>query len=135
MRIEISNELNEISKVMSLVEKFSKLAELDLKIKQIAELALDELLTNIISYGYRDSNSHRITVEIEIDQQALQLIVIDDAIAFNPFEVKAPNLTSSLENRDLGGLGVHLIKNTMDDYSYKRSDNQNIVTLTKKIDS
>ena len=135
MRIEISNELKEISKVMSLVEKFSKLAELDLKIKQIAELALDELLTNAISYGYRDSNPHRITVEIEIEKQALQLIVIDDAIAFNPFEVKTPNLTSSLENRDLGGLGVHLVKNTMDDYSYKRSDNQNIVTLTKKIDS
>lgn len=135
MRIEISNELKEISKVMSLVEKFSKRAELDLKIKQAAELALDELLTNTISYGYRDSNPHRITVEIEIEKQALKLIVIDDAIAFNPFEVKAPNLTSSLENRDLGGLGVHLVKNTMDDYSYKRSDNQNIVTLTKKIDS
>jgi anti-sigma regulatory factor (Ser/Thr protein kinase) len=100
---------------------------------QAAELVLDELLTNIISYGYTDSDTHQITVELTVVDGAMTIRIVDDGVAFNPFEQDAPDLESSIERRELGGLGIHLVKKFMDDYSYQRSDEFNIVTLSKSL--
>jgi anti-sigma regulatory factor (Ser/Thr protein kinase) len=67
-------------------------------------------------------------------KDALQVVVSDDAIAFNPFELEAPDLAAPVETRELGGLGIHLVKNIMDECSYRRFEEHNIVTLTKKFD-
>ena len=57
----------------------------------------------------------------------------DDGIAFNPFNLATPNIETSIEDRDIGGLGVHLVKNLMDDFSYKRFVKKNMTTLYKNI--
>jgi sigma-B regulation protein RsbU (phosphoserine phosphatase) len=133
MRIELGGRLEEIANVMAALEEFSDSAGLDMGVAQAAELVLDELLTNIISYGFGDAVEHKITVEMLVKANALHIVISDDGICFNPFEQEDPDLESSIDERDLGGLGIHLVKKFMDEYSYQRLEGRNVVTLLKHI--
>ena len=133
MRIELLNKLEELENVVTALENFFESADISLAVAQSVELALDELLNNIISYGYLDSNNHKITVELSIEENELQLVISDKGIPFNPFERQTPELNSPIEEREIGGVGIHLVKNVMDSYSYQRLGKRNIVTLTKKL--
>ena len=73
-------------------------------------LALDELFTNIISYGFKDDHEHIIKIKISIEGDLLQMRVEDDGIPFNPLETKTPDFQCSVEECQIGGLGIHLIK-------------------------
>ena len=131
VRIEIGNDLEEMAKVMTALAEFSAGAGLDEEVAQAAELVLDELLNNVISHAYLDTDQHTIVVERSVAENALQIVVSDDGIPFNPFEQKDPDLKSSLEQREVGGMGVYLVKQFMDEYSYQRLEERNIVTLVK----
>ena len=131
MRIELANSLDEMANILMALEEFSGSAGLDLRTAQAAEMALDELLTNIISYGYLDSGKHKIAVEMFVEGGALQMVISDDGIPFNPFEQEEPDLDSSFDERKLGGVGIHLVKKFMDEYSYQRLGARNVVTLLK----
>lgn len=131
MRIELANNLDEMANVIMALEEFSDSAGLDMRAAQAAEMALDELLTNIISYGYLDSGQHKIVVEMCVEDNALQIVVSDDGVPFNPFEQEEPELDTSIDERNLGGMGIHLVKKFMDEYSYQRLEERNVVTLLK----
>jgi anti-sigma regulatory factor (Ser/Thr protein kinase) len=133
MRIEFGNRLEEIAKVMTALEELADSAGLNVGVAQAAELVLDELLTNIISHGYSDTVQHKIAVEMLVVANALRIVISDDGICFNPFEQKSPGLESSIEERDLGGLGIHLVKKFLDEYSYQRLEGRNVVTLLKHL--
>lgn len=133
MQIQIENKLDEIPGVMAALEEFADNSGLDMGAAQAAELVLDELLANIISYGYTDSDTHQITVELSVVDGAMTIRIVDDGMAFDPFEQDAPDLESSIERRELGGLGIHLVKKFMDEYSYQRIDDHNTVILLKKL--
>ena len=132
MRIEIKNDLDQIALVMSALEEYAERTSLDMRTAQAAELALDELLNNSISYGFPDDRQHTITVELETQNDGLQIKVIDDGVPFNPFEQAAPDLGGSVEERDLGGVGIHLVKKFMDECGYQRIDEKNVITLLKR---
>jgi sigma-B regulation protein RsbU (phosphoserine phosphatase) len=133
MRIELGSRLEEIANVMDALEEFSDSTGLDMGVAQAAELVLDELLTNIISYSFGDAVEHKITVEMSVKANALHIVISDDGICFNPFEQEDPDLESSIDERDVGGLGIHLVKKFMDEYSYQRLEDRNVVTLLKHI--
>ena len=94
-------------------------------------IALDELLNNIISYGYNDKDVHEIEIKIELRSERLIIIINDDGIPFNPFIADAPDMKTSVEEKSIGGLGIHIVKNLMDECDYKRNINNNIITLIK----
>lgn len=98
-------------------------------------LALDELFTNIISYGYDDGHEHRIEVTIATDDRMLNMTIEDDGVAFNPIERQTPCLPHSVDDCRVGGLGIHLIRNLMDEVCYRREGQKNILTLRKKIET
>jgi anti-sigma regulatory factor (Ser/Thr protein kinase) len=135
MRIELDNSLDELPPVVALLEEYCGAASLDTEMLQAAELALDELLTNIISYAYPDSSQHRIFVDLSVElctgHNALKIVITDDGIAFNPFQQADPAQGMSIEEQKLGGVGIHLVKKFMDEYSYQRIDGRNVVTLLK----
>ncbi len=133
MQIQLSNNLSELAGVMAALEDFCDGAGVDMGAAQAAELVLDEFLNNIISYGYLDSEDHRITVDLTIVERVLQIKISDNGIPFNPFEQAEPELESSIEEREIGGLGIHLVRNMMDDYSYVRLNECNVVTLSKRL--
>jgi sigma-B regulation protein RsbU (phosphoserine phosphatase) len=132
-QIELINNLNELAVAMAALEDFCHNAGVDKGVAQTAELVLEELLSNIISYAYLDSEEHRINVRLAVTGRVLQMKITDNGIPFNPFVHDEPDLESSIDEREVGGLGIHLVRNMMDDYSYARLDECNVVTLSKRL--
>jgi len=133
INISLENKISEIVKAVEKFEQFGEEKELSLKIINTVNLALDEILTNTISYGYKDSQKHIIELEIEIGEKEITVTITDDAEAFNPLEKEEPNVSQSVEDKPVGGLGIHLIKNLMDKLEYKRVNEKNIFIMRKKL--
>jgi anti-sigma regulatory factor (Ser/Thr protein kinase) len=91
------------------------------------------MLNNIISYAYRDDDDHHIDIKAELSGEQLTISIMDDGIPFNPFGVETPDTGLSLEDRKIGGVGVHLVRNFMDKVSYQRRIDNNVITLTKNL--
>lgn len=97
------------------------------------QLALEEHLTNIVSYGYEDQGSHQIRVRVELGTQGLRAVVEDDGIPFDPLQLPAPDVSIPMAERAIGGLGVHMMRNAVDDLAYRRDGDRNILVITKRI--
>lgn len=97
-------------------------------------MVIDEMLNNIISYAYEDAGKHLIDLNVALSGRELVLSIADDGVPFDPFQTETPNVSKPLETRSIGGLGVHLVRNIMDEVSYERSSGQNVTTLIKLLD-
>lgn len=117
------------------VEAFGMEHGLHPKIVFHLTLVLDELTTNIISYGYADFDEHPIDVTIALDGDLLTIRVEDDAEPFNILEAPDPELDVPLEDRTkpVGGMGIHLIRNMVHGIHYQREGDRNVLTLSKNI--
>lgn len=131
--ITIVNSLKELTRLAEFVEIFGEQAELPLKIIFEMNLCLDELITNVVSYGYNDSESHSIHIILEKNKDVVAIEIIDDGIEFNPLMKDPPDTTLPLEERQLGGLGIHLVKSVMSDYTYAREGSNNRLKLFKRL--
>ncbi len=131
LHMKIPNDLAEIDGVIDQVEEFGQEHKLALKPVRMVMMALDEFLNNAISYGFKDEDTHEIEIRIDLLDQRLSVTLVDDGIPFNPFQLNTPDTSLGVEDREIGGLGIHLVRNTMDEVSYKRGVNQNIVTLIR----
>jgi anti-sigma regulatory factor (Ser/Thr protein kinase) len=98
----------------------------------LASLAIEELVTNCIKYGYDDSKDHTVDIVFVVEAGALTMEVIDDGNPFNPLEAPSPNLSVAMEDRPIGGLGLHLLRELSDEMSYERRDGTNRLRLTKR---
>ena len=96
-------------------------------------VSLDELLANTVSHGRTGSDPCSITVEVELDQEHVSATITDDGPPFDPFAMDAPDTTLSVEERPIGGLGIHLVEQLMDRVSYERREGHNIVVLVKEL--
>jgi anti-sigma regulatory factor (Ser/Thr protein kinase) len=96
------------------------------------ELAIEETVVNIINYSFPDT-SGEIEINCENRNNTIVIQIIDNGIPFDPLDKKDPDITAPVEEREIGGLGIFLIKNIMDDVQYERKDNCNILKLIKKI--
>ena len=119
-----------IEKFCEFVKKYDLPDELQSKVS----VALDELLNNTISYGYHDEEDHFIEIHIEKQEDRLSITLADDGIPFNPFQHAAPDTEAAADGRQIGGLGIHIVRNLIEKVGYKRSGNRNVVTLTKYLD-
>jgi anti-sigma regulatory factor (Ser/Thr protein kinase) len=133
LHLTVRTDLSEIGRIAAQVEAFCAERGLGDEVAQAVNLSLDELLTNTISYGYDDAAGHVIDVELATDGDRLTVVLRDDARAFDPTEAETPDLDADLDDRPLGGLGIHLVRSFMDDVSYSRSNGYNLLTLTKFI--
>ena len=96
-------------------------------------IVFDELLNNIISYGFSDDEDHEINIDVSVTSEQLVVTVADDGVPFNPFDRVGPDTSLSIEEREIGGLGVLLVTELMDQTHYQRRRNQNVVTLTMNL--
>ena len=99
----------------------------------LVSLAIEELVTNCIKYGYQDSNDHTIDFLLSVSEGTLRLDVIDDGSPFNPLEATRPDLSLPPEKRPIGGLGLHLLRELADEMNYERKDGTNRLRLTKRM--
>jgi anti-sigma regulatory factor (Ser/Thr protein kinase) len=100
----------------------------------LADLVIEELVTNTIKYGYDDKAAHRIHVCVKFHDGQLCIEVRDNGHPFDPLEQEAPDLTLPAEERPIGGLGIHLVRQMTDEVRYERRGDENIVTATKKFE-
>ena len=115
---------------------FAELAEehaLPADVRRSINVALDELVANAHSHGQTGSEPHSVTVEVKVDRERVTVIFTDDGAPFDPFERDAPDTSLSVEEREIGGLGIHLVSQLMDQVSYERREGQNVVVLVKKL--
>jgi sigma-B regulation protein RsbU (phosphoserine phosphatase) len=131
INIEIVNNLEEINTAVGQFEQFATENQISLAVTQKLNIVFDELLNNVISYAYKDDEEHIIVINASLRGERLVVTITDDGEPFNPFGKNPPDTMLSLEERSLGGLGIHLVKNLMDEYDYKRNVNKNIITLIK----
>ena len=129
--VAIKNQLDQMPQVIESFEAFGEKNELSFGVIQKFNIALDELLNNIISYGFQDDLDHDINVDVELRNERLIITLTDDGVPFNPFRNDPPDTKLSIDERNIGGLGIHIVKNLVDEYDYKRQSDKNIITLVK----
>lgn len=131
--IRIEADVREIERLNRLVRQFGELHEVPSRTLYAVNLALDELVTNVVLYGYSDPTNQEVLIKIATAANELVASVHDGGKPFNPLDVQPPNLNAPLEERELGGLGVHLVRSLMDHVAYTRENDQNVLTVRKKI--
>ena len=99
----------------------------------LVSLAIEELVTNCIKYGYQDANGHTIDFLLSVDEGVLSLEVVDDGNPFNPLDAPRPDLSLPPEKRPIGGLGLHLLRELADEMRYERRAGTNRLRLTKRM--
>ena len=132
---EITNDPAEIETLMKEIVKYCHENDVDDAACFDVQLALDEMISNTIKYGYEDQGIHKIQVRVGVQNQKLLLEIEDDARAFNPLEAPAPNLSLPAEERPIGGLGIYLMRAVMDQIDYKRTGTKNILRMTRAVTS
>ncbi|MBQ3379806.1 MAG: ATP-binding protein [Clostridia bacterium] len=105
-----------------------------MKVQMQIDIAIDELFGNIAMYAY-DPETGPATVRVEVEEEPLAVIItfIDNGKPYDPLSAKDPDITLNAEQREAGGLGVFLVKKTMDDVTYEYKNGQNILRIKKKI--
>jgi len=128
---ELKSNLSELDNLCRHLETFGQKTGLSKKFVFEVNLVLDELFTNIISYGFDDGREHVIKVTITPENGGLCLYIEDDGKPFNPVEFEVPDVSCSIEECKIGGLGIHIIRKLMDDICYERCEDKNILKLKK----
>ena len=98
------------------------------------EVAMEELFTNIANYAYAPGTGS-VTVRAEGEPRTIALTFIDSGVPYDPLAKEDPDLTLSLEERPIGGLGVYMARQCMDEMIYRREDGRNVTTIRKKWES
>lgn len=132
--ITLRNDLAELTRLAAAIESFGERMALGGKLVYTLNLALDELVTNVVSYAYDEPAGDRvITVALAVDGSRLTATLEDDGRPFDPLAKGPPDIDSPLEERRIGGLGVHFVRTMMDDVQYSRVDGRNRLTLVKTL--
>lgn len=135
--VVLENRLEEIAQLAQSIETFLEGQGASSKTIYAINLALDELLTNIISYGFGADapGTHKIAIDITVQGGTVEARVEDDGCAFNPLEVPEPDLDADIDERRIGGLGIYFILTLMDRIEYQRTRDRNIIVLSRALDA
>lgn len=133
LSLEVEANLDELRRVQQAVAEFGQEQDWSPNLAYQIELVIEELGINIINYGYDHEGAHRIEIILDSGSDALTLEIVDNGRAFDPCtEAPAPDLQSSVEDRSIGGLGIHLVNTMMDELHYRRAAGRNRLTLVKR---
>jgi anti-sigma regulatory factor (Ser/Thr protein kinase) len=130
--IKLNNKISELESFNRALTEFGRRHGLSPKVVHDLNLALEEILTNIISYGYTDDREHEIKVRLSAKAGEVNVEVEDDGQPFNPLEAPEADTTKPLEERNIGGLGIYLVRKLMDGLGYRRQGDKNLLIMKKK---
>lgn len=133
LSLVLSNHLSELERMSQAVSAWCRGNAVSAATEFHVNLALDEIVSNVIRHGWKDDSEHQLQVRISRLEDELRVEVEDDARPFNPLEVPPPDINQALEERPVGGLGIHLVRHIMDGLDYRRLDGKNLLVMKKKI--
>lgn len=132
--IVVEATIESIPKVTAFVDEQLEQLECPMKTQMQVDVAIDEIFSNIAYYAYNPKiGSATVRVEVTEDPFAVVITFIDNGIPYDPLAKADPDITLSIEERAIGGLGIYMVKKTMDDVSYEYKDGQNILRIKKNI--
>jgi serine/threonine-protein kinase RsbW len=129
----IENRIEELSALAEKIDDLAEKWELSQALAMNINLVIEEALSNIIFYAFADNDKHEIKISVSLNDNMLIIKITDDGIPFNPLEQQQPDINLPAEERPVGGLGIFLISQIMDEMHYARLKNKNILTLNKRI--
>lgn len=132
-RVKVRNDIAELARLSGFVAEVCARGSVPPDAAADCELALEEIFANVVRYGYPQGGEHEIDVSVGVDGGVVTLAVEDDGVAFNPVDTPLVNLDLPLEQRGVGGLGIHMVKGIMDELEYERIGNRNRMVMRKRV--
>lgn len=134
IKIEIENDLSELEVAIERFKAFADDHGMSQKLSQKVKTVLDEVLNNVVSYAFQDGARHLIEVTLRLTDRSLTVAVRDDGVPFNPLGQDTPQTDQAVDERQIGGLGIHLVRNLTDEVSYQRHSDANVLTMMFHVD-
>jgi anti-sigma regulatory factor (Ser/Thr protein kinase) len=126
-KVSIRNDVSELKRLTEALDRFLVSHAVSGRAQYAVQLAVDELVTNVIRYAYVDDDPHQIELELSVEGEQLVLSIVDDGRPFDPRE--GPALNQHAEEREVGGLGLLLVLDMVDRLKYQRVDERNQVEV------
>lgn len=123
------NELRDLIRVIEEAVSFLESRGVTSDAVHLAHLTMEEMATNILKYGFDDSDAHEILLQVQIEPGFVSVLLEDDGHEFNPWEAPEPDLALPIEQRQPGGLGIHLVRNLAAHTAYERLGGRNRLTI------
>ena len=131
--LTIDATIENVAAVTAFVDEQLEQLNCPAKTQMQVDIAIDELFGNIANYAYNPNvGTATVRVEVTDDLPAVVITFIDNGVPYDPLAKADPDITLSVEEREIGGLGIYMVKKTMDDISYEYKDGKNILRIKKK---
>ena len=131
LRLTLRNSIDQISLLPAFVEEAVNASKLHPETAGHLNLALEEAVTNVILYAYPEGTAGEVSIEAAVSDSALSFIIIDSGTPFDPTAREEVDINASVQDRPVGGLGIHLVRQIMDDVRYERRGDKNVLIVTK----
>lgn len=131
--IILRNEISEVQRLKATMVEYGNNHQIADEVIQDVNLVLEEAISNIIFYGYEDKKAHQIEVAMSLNETTLVFEIKDDGKPFNPLEAPEPDLEIPFEDREIGGMGIHLVRTLMDELAYRTEQGKNVLIMKKHL--
>lgn len=133
LTLKVKPDLSSASETLQEVAEFFQTHAVDSILGDQIILILDELVTNCINYGQKPGNEFSIFLDIHLTKKEVEIILRDNGVPFDPTDIKEPDIETPIEDRKIGGLGIHLVRKLSDTFAYQRTADFNEIKVTKKL--
>ena len=135
--LNIAAKTENLDQVLGFIDSFLEEQECDMKVMIQIDVAVEEMYVNIAHYAYGVEGGGDAEIRVELDElygkRAVRITFIDSGIYYDPLAKEDPDITLGAEERPIGGLGIFMVKKSMDDVAYERRDERNYFTMKKLI--
>jgi len=132
--LRIKNQVSELEKVAQFVEEIGEELGLNMELQMNLNLVMEEMVSNVIFYAYPEGEDAEIELLAKSDGKELTFVLSDQGKEFDPTAKEDADLDVNPADRELGGMGIFIVKNIMNKVTYQRLEGKNLLTMTKGID-
>ena len=132
--IKIKNQVSELEKVNAFIEEIGEELQLDMELLMNLNLVMEEMVSNVIFYDYPEGKTADIELSAECNGRELTFVLSDKGREFDPTMKEDIDTSTDPQDRDLGGLGIYIVKNIMNEVTYQRLEGKNLLTMKKDLD-
>ena len=131
--ITLNNDINEMPQLTAFLEETFRRSDVDEPLAMQINLAIEEAVVNVMKYAYPAGTPGQVYIESQVQDDMLRFVISDSGMPFDPTARAAVDTDRGTMERGIGGLGIHLVRQIMDQVKYERQGDKNVLTLVKKL--